>query len=41
MTIFIQKNGRVEIVIDSRNILNKVLILTFYFSLPSNKAATK
>lgn len=41
MTIFIQKNSRIEIqFIDDKNILSKVLILTFYFLLLGNNAQT-
>lgn len=40
MTIYIQKNSRIETwFIDDKNILNQVLILTFYFLLLGNNAA--
>lgn len=41
MTNYILKKSRIEIhFIDDKNILNKVLILTFYFLLLGNNAAT-
>ena len=41
MTIYIQKNSRIEVwFIDGKNILNQVLILTFYFLLLGNNAGT-
>lgn len=40
MTIYVQKNSRIETwFIDDKNILNQVLILTFYFLLLGNNAA--
>lgn len=41
MTVYIQKSSRIEIwFIDDKNILNQVLMLTFYFLLLGNNAAT-
>lgn len=41
MTVYIQENSRIETwFIDDKNILNQVLILTFYFLLLGNNAAT-
>lgn len=40
MTIYIQKNSRIRLWFIDKNILNQVLILTFYFLLLGNNAAT-